>query len=205
MRIAPVAFGRAPVLRGLQALAVIALASTLAPVGAQVKQPPRANYKLAEKYKAANLKSLTYDIAVMPNWIGKSDQFWYSYRTSKGTRYWRVDPANKMKAALFNHEKLASQLAELSRKPVDATTLSLGRGQVSTAGKFSFVSAEMLYEYDLAAEKLVQKGKAPAAPAGGRGGAGFGRGRGGATDEADDGDVGDEPQDIEKKDEKTDE
>ena len=173
-----------PLLRGLQGLALLALLATLAPARAE-KTTLRANYKQALRYGAANLAPLTYSSAVVPGWIGKSDSFWYSYRTSKGTAYWLVNPAKKTKVPLFDREKLSGQLAESSRKPIDANQMPLTRGRVSDDGsKFSFVLGELLYEYDLKAEKLTAKGKAP--PAGpripGRFGR-FGRRRGSVDDE----------------------
>src|SRR5262249_39624336 len=126
---------------------------------------------------------LTYSTGVQPGWIGKSDSFWYSYRTSKGVTYWRVDPERKVKTPLFDREKLTGQLAELSKKPVDAT-LPISRGRVSDeGGKFSFVFAEILYEYDLKAEKLTSRGKAPAPTGPGGPPGGFGRRRTRLADE----------------------
>jgi dipeptidyl aminopeptidase/acylaminoacyl peptidase len=154
-----------PVLRGLQALAVLLVLTALLPAQAERQPPPRANYRQALKYSSANLAPLTYSTKVTPGWIGKTDSFWYSYRTSKGTAYWRVDPLRRTKTTLFDREKLASQLAELGRKPVDTATLALSRERLSDDGNtFTFVAGEILYAYDLKAEKLVSKGKAPPAP-----------------------------------------
>jgi dipeptidyl-peptidase-4 len=168
-------------MRTVQALSLLVLVAALAPAQSGGKQAPKANYKLASKYSLANLTPMMYSTSVVPTFIGKTDNFWYSFRTSKGTNYWRVEPAKKSKAPLFDHEKLAGQLAELSRKPVEATALSLARTQVSSDGlKFSFAFSEMLYEYDLKDEKLISKGKAPAGPPagpGGRFGGGKGKGR----------------------------
>jgi dipeptidyl aminopeptidase/acylaminoacyl peptidase len=164
-----------PLLRGLQALSILPLLLALAPVRAESK-PPRANYRQAVKYSAANLAPLTYSTAVIPGWIGKTDSFWYAYRTSKGTAYWRVDPVRKTKAPLFDREKLGSQLSELSSRAVDSALLPITRAQVTADGRrFSFVFAGILYEYDLKAEKLVSRGKAPAAPRFGRPWGGFRR------------------------------
>jgi dipeptidyl aminopeptidase/acylaminoacyl peptidase len=187
-------------LRGLQGLALLLFVSALATARAEIQSPPRVNYKQARKFSAANLRPLTYDTAVLPNWIGNTDTFWYSFRTSKGTNYWRVDAAAGTRSELFDKEKLASQLAELSRKPIDSLSLPITRTQVNSEGKkLTFVHGELLYEYDLKGEKLVSKGKAPPAPRipeGGRG-TGFGRRR---TSDADD-----EAQEKEKLDEKEEE
>src|SRR3989442_303770 len=88
---------------------------------------PKANYRLATKFSAANVASRSYSTGLVPNWIGKSDEFWYEYRTSKGATFWRVDAAKKSKKPLFDRERLAEKLAELSRKPVDAETMQLKR------------------------------------------------------------------------------
>src|SRR5262249_27385207 len=123
-------------LRTLQGLCLLVLVAALGPASAQNKEPerPKANYKLASKFSAANLGPMTYSTTVLPTFIGKTDVFWYSFRTSKGTKYWRVEPAKKSKAELFDHEKLSEQLAELSRKPVEATSLALTRTQVNAEG-----------------------------------------------------------------------
>jgi dipeptidyl-peptidase-4 len=187
---------RRPLLRGLQALAIVFLVAALAPVRGEVgtNSTHRANYKQALKYSKSSLDPITYSTSVNPGWIGKTDTFWYSYRTSTGTAFWRVDPAKKSKTALFNREKLASQLAELSRKPVEALDLRLTRTAVNADGnKFTFAFSETLYEYDLKSEKLASKGKAPAGPTGPGTGPG-GRGRR-IAEEAED----DEPQQKEKE------
>src|SRR4051812_15123964 len=71
---------------GLLALAGLFLLGVLAPADTSssgLGAVPRANYKLALKYSSGNLAPMTYSTGVFPGWIGKSDSFWYSYRTSK--------------------------------------------------------------------------------------------------------------------------
>lgn len=182
--------------RGVQGLAILVLVGTFAFGESSGNRSPSINYPQASKYSSAALTSLTYSTTVNPSWIGKTDSFWYSYRTSRGTRYWLVDPEKKTKVPLFDHEKLASQLSELSRKPVEADQLQLVRGQMNAEGtRFRFVAGEMQYEYDLKSEKLSSRGKAPAAPRGPGGKAGFGKRGRGAEQE-------DEGQEKEKQDEK---
>jgi dienelactone hydrolase len=194
-------------LRILQGLAILSLVIALAPARGDVSPASRANYRQAEKYSKKKVDSITYSLSVTPNWIGKTDVFWYSYRTSKGTAFWRVDPAKKSKTELFNREKLAAQLAELSRKPAEANDLPLTRTSMNADGTtFSFVFNEMLYEYDLKTEKLVSKGKAPAAPTGPAGPGGL-RGRrrvvSGAEDAESQCEADDEPQQKDKEKGKT--
>src|SRR2546426_71563 len=91
-------------------LLVTVLLLALGPAQAQEKVT-KANYKQAFKYSPTYLRQLTYDTSVIPNWIGKSDSFWYAFRTSKGTNYYRVDPKTASKKALFDKDKVAAQLS----------------------------------------------------------------------------------------------
>src|SRR3954469_10068301 len=67
---------------GLLFLAQLAALPTCA--AAEPERVTQANYKQAFHYSSAFLRQFIYDTAVTPNWIGKSDAFWYAYRTSKG-------------------------------------------------------------------------------------------------------------------------
>ena len=67
-------------------------------------QPPQqttrvagANWKQATKYSDAFLKQFTYSLSVEPQWIGKSDAFWYEYRTSQGKQWYKVQPKEAKK------------------------------------------------------------------------------------------------------------
>jgi dipeptidyl aminopeptidase/acylaminoacyl peptidase len=144
---------------------------------AEPERVSQANYKQAFKYSSDYLKQFVYDTAVNPNWIGKTDSFWYSYRTSKGTTYYRVNPKNATKEPLFDQVKLGTLLSEMVQKPLDAASLPLTRLEVNAEGtKAKFVVADLQYEYELQAEKLSKLGKAPPAPPPGPGGRG-GRGQ----------------------------
>lgn len=126
----------------------------------------KANYPQAFKYSREFLQQFTYDSSVNPQWIGKSDVFWYSYRTSKGTRYWRVDARQAKKEPLFDQTKLASQLAESLQKPVESHALPMTRVSLNEEGTLlKFVSNDWQFEFDLKSEKLNKIGKAPPAPA----------------------------------------
>jgi dipeptidyl aminopeptidase/acylaminoacyl peptidase len=134
---------------------------------ADPQQVTEANYKQAAKYSATYLRQFVYDTSVNPNWIGKTDSFWYQYHTSKGTNYYRVDAKQATKQPLFDRVKLGTLLSEMVQKPLDATQLPLSRLTINSEGtKITFVVEEMQYEYDLQGEKLAKLGKAPPAPRG---------------------------------------
>ena len=81
---------------------------------ARADQPastPSPNYQAADRFAPANLRPFLYDTAVNPHWIGKTDGFWYSYRTSDGTNYYRVNPRLGTKERLFDRDKLSNLLS----------------------------------------------------------------------------------------------
>src|SRR5215510_11377620 len=94
-----------------------------APNDATRVQP--ANYKQANKYSNDFLKQFVYSTAVEPRWIGKTDVFWYEYRTSNGKQWYRVDPRAATKLPLCDRARLAAQLSEEVRKPLDPLLLPL--------------------------------------------------------------------------------
>jgi dipeptidyl aminopeptidase/acylaminoacyl peptidase len=156
-------------------LALPLLTATLcaAPLRAEPQPVQAPNYKQALKYNDDFLRQFVYDTAVRPTWVGKSETFWYAFRTSQGTRWWKVNAQHRTKEPLFDHAKLATHLSELLQKPLDHARLPLTRVTVDDEGKkLTFVVEDWQYEYDLAADKLAKLRKAPPLPAGppGRGG-----------------------------------
>src|SRR5580704_10203211 len=118
-----------------------------------------ANYPLAQKFNKEFIAQHVQEASVSPQWIGKTDLFWYSARTNTGTRYWKVDPTKKERMPLFDHVALAASLSELAKKPLDGDTLSLTRLVVAEDGKkLTFVYGQHQYEWDLAAGKMKSLG-----------------------------------------------
>jgi len=62
---------------------------------------------------------------VTPQWIGNSNRFWYVQNAPQGKIYVLVDAQKKTRTDLFDHNKLAVELALATDKPVDAKKLPL--------------------------------------------------------------------------------
>lgn len=135
------------------------------PTQAQDRPRPKGpNYQQAMQFNSQYLKQFVYDSGVNPQWIGKTDQFWYEFRTSTGKHYWRVNPTQASKTPLFDRDKLGSQLSEAVKKPLDAALLPIQQLTMNEEGtKLKFVTEDSQFEYELASEKLTKLGKAPAA------------------------------------------
>jgi hypothetical protein len=149
----------------VRALFVVSIFCSAA-AAAEPQPVSKANYDQAFKYSTEYLRQFVYSTSVLPGWIGKTDSFWYSYRTSQGTRYWRVNAKDGKKEPLFDANVLAARLSEALKKPLDAATLPLTRVSVNDEGtKIKFVTDDLQFEYELATNKLANLGKAPPAPA----------------------------------------
>ncbi|HEV3083260.1 MAG TPA: DPP IV N-terminal domain-containing protein [Gemmataceae bacterium] len=156
-------------------LSVTLMLLSVAAARADQERVTHANFQQAQKFSAEALRPFVYDSSVFPNWIGKTDSFWYAFRSSKGTNYYRVNCAQAVREPLFDQIKLGTLLGELIQKPLDPAQLPLTRVSINDEGsKLKFVVDDFQYEYDLAAQKLAKLGKAPPqtgpmGPGGGRG------------------------------------
>jgi hypothetical protein len=116
------------------------------------------NYQQASKFDSAYLRQRTYSSSVSPHWIGETDRFWYSYKTSAGTRYYMVDPEAGTRTHLFDHEAVASALSLAVKQPLEATQLSLGRTKINDEGtEFSVTVEKKGFTIELATGKVTAR------------------------------------------------
>src|SRR5678815_267881 len=98
-----------PVTRLTRGVACAAL--ILLPSAARAQATPnKANWELAEKFSAANLRSKLFTNAVNPRWLGQSDSLCYNWKDHSGSTFFLVVPTNKTKKPLFDQGKLACLL-----------------------------------------------------------------------------------------------
>lgn len=155
---------RRPILAVVFLTAVAALAARSAPQVRAEERVKGANYPLAQKFNREFVAQHVQEAGVVPQWIGKTDVFWYAARTATGVRYWKVDPAKSERVPLFDHVAFAATLSEVAKKPLDGDTLKLDRVVAAEdAKKLTFVFSEMRYEYDFATGKMKSLGAAPPA------------------------------------------
>ncbi len=141
---------------------------------------PKANWELADKFSAVNLRSRIYTNAVNPHWLGQSDSLCYDWKDHSGSTFYLVVPTTKTKKPLFDQVKMASQLSDLSHHAHDPQNLPFTSITFSKDRKtFTFTADSSKWEWDVPTEALKRLGPAnPTPAAGGRGGRG-GRGGGG--------------------------
>ena len=117
---------------------VLALAVCSA-VYAQQTPITKANYDLAERFSAKKVGQMVFSTDVKPNWFKNSDKFWYSYKTTKGTEYYIVDPVAGTKKKAWDMGKLAAQISSITKDPFDAQHLPIERLELTDNDKsFTF-------------------------------------------------------------------
>ena len=140
-------------------LSVLIFACSLfpAPVYAQ-ERVVKPNYEQASKFDSAYLRQRTYSSSVSPKWIAETDRFWYSYKTSTGTRYYLVDPEAGTRTHLFDHVKVAAALSLAVKQPLESTQLSLGRAKINDEGtEFSVTVEKKGFTIELATGKVTAR------------------------------------------------
>lgn len=136
-----------------------------------------ANYNQAARFSAKKVGQMVYSTSVRPNWFAGSDRFWYSWKTSEGTRWYLVDPVRGTKEELFDNQKLARQLTEIIRDPFDDRHLPLQKLRLRDDSYFTFQVTSTLdkvdstgkkkgklifyFEYDLGSRTLKKVGEKP--------------------------------------------
>jgi dipeptidyl aminopeptidase/acylaminoacyl peptidase len=107
--------------------AVIAVALSFLVAAAASAQGTLEDYQRAEKFLPGNVRHLYTSGDVMPNWIEKSDRFWYRRASLKGSDitydFIVVDAAQNTSGPAFDQAKLAEALSRATRQHVEASKL----------------------------------------------------------------------------------
>jgi len=128
------------------------------------KQIPTPNYRLAAKFSPENLAKLVHSTSVTPHWLKTGNRFWYQYKTSEGSNYYIVDADKRTKKHLFDNEKMAKWLTEITKDPYDAQHLpkfSFKFVKNDTSIRFRVTSTEEVEEEekDSVQKKKIEKVK----------------------------------------------
>lgn len=101
---------------------ILALACGFVALGAFAQEP---NYALASRFTEKRVNKMVFSTRIAPNWFRGSDKFWYSWKTSEGTRYYIVDPAAGSRKEVFDMDRLAMEISEKVKDPFDAKHLPI--------------------------------------------------------------------------------
>ena len=132
-------------MKKLSILLLLALCVTAVRAQDDANAAKRNRYALAERFTASKLGNMLFSTMVDPHWFKSGEKFWYSYKTSEGTRWYVVDPDKRQRKPLFDHAKLAAQLTEIVKDPFIAEQLPIRNLDVDEDGRtftFEVVSSQ---------------------------------------------------------------
>jgi len=101
----------------------------------------REDYVRAERFMPQNVMKELYRMGVTPNWIAKSDRFWYKINTREGKEFILVDPALNTRKPAFDHTRVAASLSEASGKAYVAHKLPFD--------KFEFIKGKRTIRFEI--------------------------------------------------------
>ena len=96
--------------------------------------PGTPDYARAERFLSYNTDPLVDHAVSQIHWLDDS-HFWYREHDQDGDHFYRFDAASGQKSALLDPNRLASALAKLVDKPLDAKALPLSDYQPQADGK----------------------------------------------------------------------
>lgn len=117
-----------PTLGAVLAIAILTPSTTdvrAQEAGVAASATPAANFELAARWAPYKIRDLIHSTAVQPNWIRHGDRFWYEWESSDGSSFWLVDPAAGTKTAIFDNDRIASELTRITGDPWDGQHLPI--------------------------------------------------------------------------------
>ena len=120
---------------------------------------PKPNYDLATRFSTKNVAKMVHSTSVYPNWLKTGNRFWYQYKTTDGSKYYLVDADKRLRKQLFDNDKMASWLTEITKDPYDGKHLPRFNFKFSEDGKsFQFrVKSEELVTSEEDSSKKEKK------------------------------------------------
>ncbi|MFO7616175.1 MAG: DPP IV N-terminal domain-containing protein [Bacteroidales bacterium] len=115
----------------------------------------KADFRAAEKFSGENLGKMVGSTSVRPNYLKDSEQFWYSYKTGDGERYWLVDPGKKTREPLFDNYHLVSEVNQQIHKILNPLEPGIRKLEFKKDNKsFTFEVDSFKFEYTLKTHEI---------------------------------------------------
>ena len=108
----------------------------------------KPNYDLAAKFSPKNIAKMVHSTSVNPNWLKLGNKFWYQYKTTDGSKYYIVDADRRTRKELFDNDKMAAWLTEITKDPYDAKHLP--------RFNFKFVKNETAIQFRVTSKEEVE-------------------------------------------------
>jgi dipeptidyl-peptidase 4 len=100
-----------------------------------VAQGALEDYQRAQRFLPSQLSHLFYAAEVHPNWIEKTNRFWYRREGPEGTMFVLVDAEKNTSEAAFDHAKVAAALSVSTKRQYRPTELPFDNMEFVEGGK----------------------------------------------------------------------
>ncbi len=141
-------------------IAALLFTALIMPVAEASAEERLHEYDMARKFTAPKLQNMLFSTTVDPHWTPDGDKFWYSYKTNEGTNWYIVNPATRSKKLLWDNDRLAAQLTEITRDPHEGRHLPIRNLKAEKNGTFTFsVVGSQDVKPDTLHKERPQKGK----------------------------------------------
>jgi dipeptidyl aminopeptidase/acylaminoacyl peptidase len=130
----------------MKRLLLITLLLSFTIVSSQNEVTP--NYDLAAKFSPKIIAKMVHSTSVNPNWLKLGNKFWYQYKTTDGSKYYIVDADRRTRKELFDNDKMAAWLTEITKDPYDAKHLP--------RFNFKFVKNETAIQFRVTSKEEVE-------------------------------------------------
>ncbi|TVQ68307.1 MAG: S9 family peptidase, partial [Balneolaceae bacterium] len=123
----------------------------------QAEARQTANFELAERFTADNMRNMTGSTFLNARWIEDQDRFWYQWEDGDGKRWVYVDAARREMRPLFDTQDMAAQLSETFNRGFNAKDLDLrGFDYDTDRGFFTFHVDSIEFKYHVDRNELVK-------------------------------------------------
>ena len=104
----------------------------------------------------SDMDKLALNTTIVPHWIGETQCFWYRRKTWQGTAFRLVDARAASNNEAFDHQALATALAEESGETVNANTLPIGKVSISLSPpRVEFLAFNRRYRFEPTTQLLT--------------------------------------------------
>lgn len=125
-----------------------------------VAQDRLPDYDRARLFTPDKVEFKMFSYYIRPNYFKDSSDFWYEFKTTKGTEWKVVKPATASKTLLFDNDEMAAQLTLLTGDPYDGQHLPIEQLRLRDDNKtFTFRLKKKDYEFTYGTALKVKEAK----------------------------------------------
>ncbi len=123
----------------------------------QAQQLTQDNYKRAVSFMYDNYNNKTaFNLHTSINWFEDGSGLWFVDYSNEGKAYKTIDFKKKKVTALFDHEKLAAALSDITSKEVKANAISISSAEPTENENMTIVANRQKYALNLKTYELLE-------------------------------------------------